>query len=383
MGRPLKRGIFVESDVELNLALAAFTVGGPSVYDIRDGSIWDAGATEYELSDQLTWERFGVNTFLFSSDAERLYYISTDNVIELVGGIEKGATGPTGPAGADGIDGTNGTNGVDGEDGEVGPPINILGELNDISEIDPSTVYEHGDAYVVVPDLYFYNKDAVWVNAGRWTGPTGPTGSIGPSGATGDTGPTGPAGLTSSVFTRPSTTSVAIGTGSKTFNYASVTNIGWSVGQRIRAFNSSANYMEGVITTVSTTSVTILVDYVKGSGTLAAWTISITGDVGTPGDRITAINTVTASRTLALGDAGAYLRYDDAVGITLTVPTNASVAFSLGTVVSIRQAGLGQILIVGAAGVAINGPSSTINQHHTIQIAKIGTDTWDVIGGSV
>jgi hypothetical protein len=39
--------------------------------------------------------------------------------------------------------------------------------------------------------------------------------------------------------------------------------------------------MEGVISTVSSTSVTILVDYIVGSGSYSSWNIAIAGDVGT------------------------------------------------------------------------------------------------------
>jgi len=94
---------------------------------------------------------------------------------------------------------------------------------------------------------------------------------------------TGEAGANADM-TRTSTDSIAIaGSGSKTLTYTASTNLGWAVGTRLRFANSISNYMEGAITAVSSTSVTITVDNSAGSGTLASWTISIAGDKGSAG----------------------------------------------------------------------------------------------------
>lgn len=82
-----------------------------------------------------------------------------------------------------------------------------------------------------------------------------------------------------------SSTSLAVGTGSKTFT---VSNTGaFGLGQRVRAANTAApsNFMEGIITSITTdSSITINVDFIGGSGTLAAWTFSVgSGLQGTVG----------------------------------------------------------------------------------------------------
>jgi hypothetical protein len=80
-------------------------------------------------------------------------------------------------------------------------------------------------------------------------------------------------------MTRTSTTSLSINnSGSKTLSYASSSNLGWINGMRLRFFHNSSNYMEGIITSVSSTSVTITSDYSVGSGTYASWNIGVTGD---------------------------------------------------------------------------------------------------------
>lgn len=79
-----------------------------------------------------------------------------------------------------------------------------------------------------------------------------------------------------------STTSLAIGTGSKTF----VTQSGktWSVGQRLRAVSDDATkLMEGEVTAYSGTSLTLAVDFTEGVGTHADWNISLTGARGASG----------------------------------------------------------------------------------------------------
>ena len=70
-----------------------------------------------------------------------------------------------------------------------------------------------------------------------------------------------------------STTSTSIATGSKTFSYIVSPNLIWSVGERLRVSKDAFYYMEGAVTSVSTTSVTINVDAIGGTGTFALWTI--------------------------------------------------------------------------------------------------------------
>ena len=76
--------------------------------------------------------------------------------------------------------------------------------------------------------------------------------------------------------TRTSTTTNTIGTGSKTFAYSSA-KLGWVVGTRLRVANEYEKWVEGAITAVSPTSVTINVDSTLGSGTFSSWGISVAG----------------------------------------------------------------------------------------------------------
>ncbi len=86
--------------------------------------------------------------------------------------------------------------------------------------------------------------------------------------------------------------------------------------------------------------------------------------------------------TLILSDSNKYLRMNNAAAIALTVPTNASVAFPTGTVITVIQIGAG-VVTVGGSGVTLNtfGGLKTAGQYAALQIVKVATDTWDVIGG--
>lgn len=77
-----------------------------------------------------------------------------------------------------------------------------------------------------------------------------------------------------------SSTSTLIGTGSKTFTTnLGVTATAFTVGTRIRLAYSvtPANFMEGVITSFTGTTLVVNVDNTGGSGTYASWTVSVAG----------------------------------------------------------------------------------------------------------
>lgn len=120
------------------------------------------------------------------------------------------------------------------------------------------------------------------------TGATGATGATGPTGATGATGATGPTGSTGPTgpgYTATSVSSVAIASsGSKTFTTQS--GLAYTAGARVRAADSanpSTNYMEGVVTSYSGTTLIFTADRSVGSGTISSWNINLVGDKGADG----------------------------------------------------------------------------------------------------
>jgi hypothetical protein len=116
-----------------------------------------------------------------------------------------------------------------------------------------------------------------------------------------------------------SVSSVAIATGSKTFT-TNLSNIStaFTVGTRVRVayVTTPANYMEGVITSFSGTTLVVNVDSIGGSGTYANWTISVAGIQGSNG--VTSI-TGTTNQVIASASTGA---------VTLSLPQDIATTSS-------------------------------------------------------
>ena len=74
--------------------------------------------------------------------------------------------------------------------------------------------------------------------------------------------------------TATSTTSLLIEVASKAFTVAA--SLGYVAGMRVRATSAAnpANFMEGTVTSYASTTLTVAVDTIGGTGTLADWTIT-------------------------------------------------------------------------------------------------------------
>jgi len=124
----------------------------------------------------------------------------------------------------------------------------------------------------------------------------------------------------------------------------------------------------------------------SNSGEWSAWQVyyhSGNFDPATKQDKSTVIGTAT-TRTLALTDAWNYVRPGTTSAITLTVPTNASVPFDVGTEITVRARG--NITLAAASGVTLNAPSGgtlSMTARMTVTLKKVGTNEWDVIGQTV
>ncbi|MCB1485612.1 MAG: collagen-like protein [Hyphomicrobiaceae bacterium] len=113
------------------------------------------------------------------------------------------------------------------------------------------------------------------------TGAIGPQGVVGPQGAQGPAGPTGAQGIAGAAghgYGGTSSSSLSVGTGSKTI--ATQADLAWQPGNAIR-LSSGAVWMEGVITAFASGSMTINVTLSNGSGTYGNWALGPVG--GEPG----------------------------------------------------------------------------------------------------
>jgi hypothetical protein len=96
-----------------------------------------------------------------------------------------------------------------------------------------------------------------------------------------------------------------------------------------------------------------------------------------------------ATYTLVLADASnKYIRLTNVAGCEVTVPPNADVAIPVDTVITFRNASAGISSLVAGVGVTLNPPGGSggsldfAEEGATVQIKKVATDQWDIIGGT-
>ena len=99
----------------------------------------------------------------------------------------------------------------------------------------------------------------------------------------------------------------------------------------------------------------------------------------------TVTNAQTASYTLVLADSGKMVEMSVASANTLTVPPNSSVAFPIGTTLTVLQTGAGQCTLTAGAGVTVNGtPGLKLRTTwSSATLIKRATDTWVAVGDMV
>lgn len=102
-----------------------------------------------------------------------------------------------------------------------------------------------------------------------------------------------------------------------------------------------------------------------------------------PSQASSAIESKTASFTLALADAGKMILVNTGTDITVTIPLNSSVAFDIGTEIEITRLGAGEVTIAGATGVTIDSilsMTSVSDQYGVVALKKLDTNEWLLAG---
>jgi hypothetical protein len=155
----------------------------------------------------------------------------------------------------------------------------------------------------------------------------------GTTGATGPTGPTGATGATGAGYLSTSATSVAIGTGSKTFTTQS--GLAYLPGDYVRISAGANDYIEGTVTSYSGTTLVITEVLKAGTGTFNTWNIGVAGKQGSKG---------VAGVTGATGDNGAAGATGATGNTGVTGPTGATGATGASTKFTVGQAYGGGII---------------------------------------
>lgn len=86
--------------------------------------------------------------------------------------------------------------------------------------------------------------------------------------------------------------------------------------------------------------------------------------------------------TFVANDAGKFVTANNASAQTYTIPTHASVAYPVGTVITVVQYGAGQVTIAAAGGVTLRSPNGTktAQQYSAISLLQLTQDEWVVLG---
>ena len=98
---------------------------------------------------------------------------------------------------------------------------------------------------------------------------------------------------------------------------------------------------------------------------------------------------LSANDTIALEDSGKHFRSTTAGNITLSIPTNATVAFPTGTAISIVEQAAGNILVNAISGVTLYQAGNSTAGNRVIStfgvatLMKVDSDTWFISGTGV
>ena len=100
-----------------------------------------------------------------------------------------------------------------------------------------------------------------------------------------------------------------------------------------------------------------------------------------------AVNPQTASYTATLEDRGSLVTMTVGSANNFTVPPESSVAWPVGTVITVMQLGAGATTVVAGAGVTVNVDATftkvIAGQYSIATLIKYGTNTWVVTGDLV
>lgn len=95
---------------------------------------------------------------------------------------------------------------------------------------------------------------------------------------------------------------------------------------------------------------------------------------------ITVANVQTADYTAVLSDAGKVIELNSATAVVLTIPPASSVAWPTGTVLSVYQAGSGNVSVAAGSGVTIRNLAALRGQYAEASLRYRGSDEWVLEG---
>ena len=97
------------------------------------------------------------------------------------------------------------------------------------------------------------------------------------------------------------------------------------------------------------------------------------------------VQSASSSKTLALADAGTFIYVSSTSNLTITIPTNASVAFPVGTEIEFCRWNTGAVTFAAASGVTLvsaNSLKSISVRYATAGLKQVAANTW-LLSGSL
>ena len=122
----------------------------------------------------------------------------------------------------------------------------------------------------------------------------------------------------------------------------------------------------------------------SGSAAMPTFRSLVTNDIASLPVNVNAQTSGTSAYTAVLADANQLVTMSDASASTFTVPQNSSVAFPVGTTLTVIQLGAGQITLTAGAGTTFHNPSSatTRAQYSTVSMVQVSANVW-CLGGDL
>lgn len=205
---------------------------------------------------------------------------------------------------------------------------------------------------------------------------------------------TGLSSLTNTVVSKSADFSISASDGSKLFE---VDASGGDVTVTAEAGTLANGFPVYIANVGATGNVIISADAGEGfnGGSATSYTLETQNEIvglisrGSSGWRIfthegkyPAPDTKTDNYTLALTDVRNPIEMNHASAKVITIPTNASVPFLIGTEIQVHRYGAGTVTLTGDTGVTLNGASAGSvelgDQYDRVTLFKRGTDEWTV-----
>lgn len=298
------------------------------------------------------------------------------------------------------------------------------------SVTDNTTYYTYGVSHLAGTPSFTNGQDVtLQITLKGAAGAAGANGADGANGTDGTNGTDGADAGYSYLF--DSTTTVGAIAGDIRFNNATVASVTtiyinstdantndlqplWTsvvAGSKIVISNSTSGAIAifSIDSISGTTEQTLGVTYIDSTGTFSnndalRVSLALKGDTGATGatgaagaagangangaDGVVTYGAISTNAqtgttyTLVLADQGKVVELNNASAIALTVPTNASVAYAVGTQILLARTGVGQPTVSGAGGVTVNSANGfkLRAQWSIATLLKRGTDTWLLFG---